>query len=179
MTNRSLSDTIRQAREDASLFIKLESDESLRLHIVSHAKVFANIFFSTPPFDGAPKSMNVPFGAQIPGYKARPQWAFEVVNMVTGKHKILCAGTSVVEAIDKADKQFRPNDKKGEEGAGYPLFDIVLSKKGEKFGTKWTVSSAPTEYKGDGIAIINMDAEIVMTSAEILAKLPIKPPASS
>jgi hypothetical protein len=167
----SLSDSIAKAKADASVFVKVEANKAVRLHIISKAKMFGNIYFDTPPYEGAPKSMNVPYGTQIPGYKIRPQWTFAVVNMESGAHKILCVGTSVVEAIDKADQAFRPKASKTVEGAGYPLLDIVLSKTGEKLATKWTVTPAPTEYEGDGIPTVDMDSEIVMASAEQLAKL--------
>lgn len=176
---QSLSDSVKQAKEDASIFIKIGSNEEKRLHILSKPKAFGNIYFETEPFQGAGKSMNVPFGTQIPGYKVRPQWAFEVVDLESGKHKILCSGIGVTGDIDKADRAFRPKTKKNEEGAGYPLLDIVLSKTGEKLSTEWTVTSAPTEYEGDGQTTIDMDAEIKMASAETLAKLGKAPKAAS
>ncbi len=168
---QSLSDSVRQAKEDASIFIKIGSNEEKRLHIVSKPRAFGNIYFEKEPFTGAPKSMNVPFGTTIPGYKVRPQWAFEVVDLESGKHKILCAGIGVTGDIDKAEKANRPKNKKAEEGAGYPVIDIILSKTGEKLSTEWTVTNAATEYEGDGQAVIDMDKEIVMTSADLLAKL--------
>jgi len=167
----SLSESVKQAKEDASIFIKIGSNEEKRLHILSKPKAFGNIYFDKEPFTGAPKSMNVPFGTSIPGYKVRPQWAFEVVDIETGKHKILCAGIGVTGDIDKADRAFRPKAKKMEEGAGYPLLDIILSKTGEKLSTEWTVTPAPTEYEGGVELTIDMDAEISMTSADNLAKL--------
>lgn len=176
---QSLSDSVRQAKEDASIFIKIGSNEEKRLHILSKPKAFGNIYFDVEPFAGAGKSMNVPFGTSIPGYKVRPQWAFEVVDLATGKHKILCAGIGVTGDIDKADRAFRPKASKNTEGTGYPLLDIVLSKTGEKLSTEWTVTSAPTEYEGDGQSQIDMDAEIKMTSAANLAKLGQAPKAPS
>lgn len=174
----TLSDSIKKAKADASVFVKVAANESVRLHIISKPKMFGNIYFDSEPFPGAPKSMNVPFGTQIPGYKIRPQWAFAVVDVASGAHKILCVGTTVVDQIDKADQAFRPKDKKDVEGAGYPRLDIVLSKTGEKLATKWTVTPAPTEYEGDRVSTVDMDAEIVMTSAELLAKLGSNKPVS-
>lgn len=176
---QSLSDSVRQAKEDASIFIKVGSNEEKRLHIISKPKAFGNIYFDSEPYPGAGKSMNVPFGTAIPGYKVRPQWAFEVIDLETGKHKILCAGIGVTGDIDKADRAFRPKGQKDKEGAGYPLLDIVLSKTGEKLSTEWTVTSAPTEYEGDGQTQIDMDTEIKMAPAEALAKLGKAPKAPS
>ncbi len=172
----SLSDSIKQAKEDASVFVKMEKGSTARFHIISKAKMFGNIFFDEPPFDGAPKSINVPFGTQLPGYKIRPQWAFEVVNE-NGKHKILCANTTVVDAIDRADKAFRPKGRKEEEGAGYPLLDVTLSKLSAT--PWWTVTSGPTDYEGDGACILDMDAEITMAGAELLSKLQATKPKSA
>jgi hypothetical protein len=171
----SLSDTIKQAKEDASTFVKMEKGSTAKFHIISKAKTFGNIFFENEPFPGAPKSINVPFGTQIPGYKIRPQWAFEVVNE-NGKHKILCANTTVVDAIDKADKAFRPKGKKDEEGAGYPLLDITLNKLAAT--PWWTTTAGPTDYEGNGNCILDMDAEIVMASAELIGKLSANRPKS-
>ena len=69
------------------------------------------------------------------------------------------------------NKLLRPKGKKDVEGAGYPLLDIVLSKTGEKLSTKWTVTPAPTEYEGDGVPTVDMDAEIVMVTADVLSRL--------
>ena len=163
----SLSDTIKQAKEDASVFVRMEKGSTARFHLVSKAKTFGNIFFEAPPYPNAPKTMNVPFGTQIPGYKIRPQWAFEVVNEA-GKHKILCVGMSVVDLIDKADKAFRPKGQKDDEGAGYKHLDIILSRLPAT--PWWTLSNAPTECE-DNSTVLDLDAEIMLAKADDLAKL--------
>ena len=175
----TLKESIARAKADASIFVKIESNQSVRLHIIGKARAFSSLYFKVPPYPNAPKNFVVPFGTQIPGYKFKAQWAFPVVDLASGAHKILCCGSTVAGGIDKADEAFRPKGQKDVEGAGYPLLDILLSKTGELLGTKWTVTPAPTEYEGDGITTVDMDAEIEMTSAEELAKLTANRPKST
>jgi hypothetical protein len=171
----SLAQSIKRASDDASTFVKLKSGDTVRMHIITpltEAKVFMSLNFDTPPYEGAPKVMNLPAGTQLPGYKLRTQWAFEVVDVETGKHRILQCSQGVVEDILATDVAFRPKDKKDVEGSGQHLYDITLSRKGEKLLTKWTVSGGPTQYEGDGVPILDLDSEFKMATAEQLERLP-------
>jgi hypothetical protein len=171
MPNRSLSATLKQAKEDASVFVKIESGDSVRLHIISQPKAFANVYFAQPPYAGAPKTLNVPFGTRIPGFTARPQWAFEVIHLVTGDRKLLACGACVAEDILDADISFRPKDKRAVEGAGFSFFDIVLERTGAGLKTRWSCVGIPTVYTGDRRPVLDMDDHIKVASAAELARL--------
>lgn len=166
-----MAETLKQAKEDAAVFIKLESGESVRLHIVSPPKAFATIHSDAPPVAGAPKTLNVPFGSKIPGYQTRPQWAFEVIELSTGRRRLLACGAGVAQDILKADKAFRPQDAVNAEGAGFPRLDIVLTRTGEGRKTRWSCVGAPTEYDGDRAPGLDMDVLIRLASPAELARL--------
>lgn len=171
MTNPSLADTLKRAKEDAAIFIKLESGESARLHIVSPPMAFATIHSDAPPVAGAPKTLNVPFGAKVPGYQTRPQWAFEVIELSTGRRRLLVCGAGVAQDILEADRAFRPKESPHAEGAGFPRFDIVLTRRGEGRKTSWSCDGFPTEYAGDRAPELDMDVLIRLASPADLARL--------
>lgn len=169
----SLAQSIKKAKDDASKFVKLKSGESARLHILTplpEFKVFSQVFLDEALADGT-KVISVPFGAELPGYKLRPQWACEVVDVDTGKHMVLQVSQGIVESILQADKSFRPKDKKDVEGAGQAHMDIILSRSGEGKATKWTVMGGPTQYEGERTPGFNLDNECPYTRPEVLSKL--------
>lgn len=157
-------DAIDEAKSQASEFLKLESGDKVRLRILTGPYAFGQI-----KYDKGEDMvfLNVPFNAQIPGYKPRAQYAFEVLLLdgkQQGAHKVWAAGQKIAEQLREIRQEWGDITKP----------DIVVKKEGKGLLTKWTATAAPTSaVPGDNlIPAFKLEEKITMATAEDLAKIP-------
>ena len=123
--------SVEEGKSEGSEFLKIKSGEKVRLRILSGPLAFQQLYL-----EGGKRGYNLPHGAQLPGYKLRKQYAFEVLildGISAGDHKIWAAGQKVAEQLSQIRTEWGDIKK----------CDIVLSKSCEKLETKWQATPVP------------------------------------
>lgn len=151
-------------KQATSEFLRITAGQDVSIRILTGPLAYGQVGYG----DGATfKSLNVPFGAQIPGYKIKNTFVFEVLILDgadKGKHKMFCAGPKVAEQL----KTIR--DKWGDLSKA----DIVVGKTGKDLATRWHITPCPASSASaeDLKPMFNLIEKIVYATKEQLDKLP-------
>ncbi len=161
--------SVESAKSEGSEFLKIKSGEKVRLRILAGPLAFQQLYL-----EGNKKGFNLPFNSQIPGYKPRKQYAFEVLVLdgaSAGDHKVWAAGQKVAEQLSQIRTEWGDIKK----------CDIVLSKTGEKLETKWQATPVPASKltEAETQPTMKLSEKIIYATKEQLDALPPAPVGAS
>lgn len=156
---------VEKGQNEASDYLTIKSGEKVRLAILQGPLSYGQLYFDKPPIEGSDrKYFNVPIGTQLPGYKPKRQYAFEVVILdgdKKGEQKVLRVGQKVAEQL---------MDVKSAWGS-ITEPDIIIGKTGEKLTTKWTATATKATAERPAPKL-DLRKLIVYAKAEDLQALP-------
>lgn len=170
MTNQEYPsdwDKVDQNQSSSSEFLKIKSGEKVRIRIIAGPMGFQQLYLETGE---QRRGLNLPFGAQLPGYKPRAQYAFEVLILDggnAGTHKVLTAGQKMAEQLRDIRKEWGSLDR----------CDVIISKTGTGLETKWSAVPVPaTKQTAESLApVFDLTTKIVMATKEQIEALPPAP----
>lgn len=153
-------DAVSTAETAQGEFVRLETDKKVRLHVVSGPFAFQALGVG----EGKEfRNLNLPIGAQVPGYKLKAQYAFEVAILDgpnRGQRKVWACGQMVAKQLRSVKDEWGDITKA----------DIVVIKTGKGLTTKYGVTAVPPAA-GDYKATLDLRAKVKFATKDDLNQL--------
>lgn len=156
-------DKVKKSKGESE-FLKVTSGQDISIRILSGPMAYGQIGYGVKPNF---RSLNIPFGSQVPGYKVKNTYAFEVLvldGQDKGKHKMLCAGPTVADQLKGIREKWGDLSKA----------DISIGKVGEDLSTRWHSIPCPASAvaESDLKPVFDLGEKIVFATKEQLDALP-------